>query len=85
MFIDDHIVWRIYKNLESRPDSRLVAIDRKPVISIWMRQEQNQFESGSTMNLVDPSITSHLTEIIRMQMHRTDDVAGIFTAFGLAS
>lgn len=85
MFIDDRVVWRIYKNLKGRPDLRLVAIDRKPVISIWMRQEQNQFESRFDDETVDSSITSHLTEIIRMQMHRIDDVAGIFTAFGLAN
>lgn len=59
------------------------SIESALLASEWDRSESVGIRfSGEA---VGPSITSHLTEIIRMQIHRIDDVAGIFTAFSPAN
>lgn len=73
------------KNLEGRSDSRLIIISIESALLTfeWGRSESVRIRFND--EAIGPSITNHFTEIIRMQMHRIDDVAGIFTAFSLAS
>ena len=85
MFIDDRVVRRKYKKISRADPTRdwLLSIESALLASEWGRSESVRIRFDD--KAVVPSITNHFTEIIRMQMHRTDDVAGIFTACSLAS